>query len=134
MADLLYFANLQFGDHFIKVQGADQLLTPPVRRVGLFQQTAGISADSRNMLHARQVFISLTRATPVDLDRAIADIRSWQGKQGNMELRQDSNVLMRCEDWWLEQASVPNLRDGYGGRFVPSWPLFFVGETAPDYS
>jgi len=128
------FRGQQLGDWLIKIQAAGQPLTPPVRRTGLWQGTAAVSGDSINFLYGRQIIVALSRDNPVALDQAVSLIQALQGLQGDLEIWPPAGYPdMTCEDWWLDQVGIPNVLDGFGGRFVQSLPLVFVGETAPDY-
>ena len=131
---LLFFRNQQIGDWYVKSVSVDEALTPPARRAGLWQDRAAISAEGRNLLYAQQFFVALKRDTSLALNEAVSMIRELQTLQGDVEVRDGAAVKLSCEDWLLDQVGIANVLEGFGGRFVRSLTLFFIGETPPEFS
>jgi len=129
----LYFKNYAIGDHFLKVEPVNVILTPPVRRTGLFQDTAAVNSDSRNLLHARRFFVALKRADNLTLDQAISQIEELQGLVGDITIQETSTLKMLCDSWSIDLVSVPNLPEGFGGRLARQLVITAIGESAPQY-
>ena len=134
MAGTVHFCNQQIGDGVITIQAGTRPLTPPVFSMGLFQDIASVNSDSRNMLNVRQIAVHMKRDGVVAFDYAAAAVQQLLGQSGDLEIRDDGNVVFLAVGWWLQDAPAPNTLPGFGGRFVKSWPLIFVGASEPVYT
>lgn len=128
---LLYFNNVQIGDHLLRMVPLDQLLTPPVSRVGLFQDYSESVCESRNVLRRIRFDIALSRASMRLLFSAIGDIRGYLGQTYNLVVKDGGVTKLSASDWIMEEVGVPEIPEGFGGRFCRSMEVYFIGNSIP---
>jgi len=117
----------------MSMQPVNALLTPAVFRAGLFQQTAAVNADSRNLLRAYRFVVTLVGADPVTASQLLENIQQLQGKQGDLIAIFESNRL-ELDQWVINSVESPGPQRGFGGRWLPDVTINAVGETPPRYS
>lgn len=132
MAGQLTFEGDVIGDHFIKATPLNAALTPPAKRVGLYQASAAINADSRNFLYGRQFMVAIEKGNPVLALQAFELISQLQGQTGDIELTDDGDTEL-MEGWTIEDVSVPSVPEGFGGRYFREVLITAFGATAPVY-
>lgn len=133
MARQLYFRNTLFSDHLIKIVPGTTAATPPGVMPGLYQTNARIASDSRNLIHTVTFHIALTKTNELTLSNAAQAAQEYQGLSGRVQVKDGGSTLL---DWLVctfAQAGALDVLDGFGGRFVSSWPLTFIGELKPSW-
>lgn len=128
MARQLYFRNTLFSDHLIKIVPGTQAGTPPAVMPGLYQTNARIASDSRNLIHAVTFHIALTKTNELTLSNAAQAAQEYLGLSGRVQVKDGGTTYL---DWlvcFFAQAGAVDVLDGFGGRFVPSWALTFIGD------
>lgn len=133
MAVQVTFEGDVIGDEYIKSVPIDLLLSPPAKRVGLYQPLGAINADSRNYLYGRQIYVMLNRDNPVLLSKALLPIMELKGRTGDIEITfgGDTETL---EQWTIDDVVTPNIPEGFGGKYVPEVIITAYGNTRPTYS
>ena len=129
MAQILKFRNQQIGDHLIKEEPATVLATPVAVGTGLFADVALLNADSRNLIYQTVITVSLVRADPFLFNRVARLILELQGLSGRVELYDGASLKVSGDDWFFLSAPRPDKLPGFGGRFIPEWPLLFAGSS-----
>lgn len=133
MEQTLTFNGQALGDLFLRVEPANHLLTPPVRRMGFLQAFGAVDAASRNLLYARVFYVLVTRATNLACDEAIAAMQHVQGLRGDIRVMTGMTQDLLCEDWVIDAIDQPQLASGFGGRVALELAVRAVGETPPLY-
>lgn len=133
MAHTLTFNGDQVGQHLMSMQPVNEPLTPANFRAGLFQQNAGVNADSRNLLRSYRFVVTLVGADPVTASRLLENIQQLQGQQGDIVAIFDSQQL-ELDQWIINRVESQEPQRGFGGRWLPDVIIYAVGETPPRYS
>ncbi|MCB9852762.1 MAG: hypothetical protein H6819_06675 [Phycisphaerales bacterium] len=133
MAVQLTFEGDVIGDHFINEVPLDLLLSPPAKRVGLYHAKAAINADSRNYLYGRQFKVVMERGNPVLLMQALQSIEELKGQTGDIQVTFGANTETMSA-WTIDDVSVTNLPDGFGGRYADAIMITAYGATRPVYA
>ncbi len=134
MAKVLTFNGQQVGTVFKRVRPALHLLTPPARKIGLFQSAGDVNADSRNLLHAFVFHVTIKGANNIDAVRTIQAIQALAGLVGDVAIMDGLTPVMQCLAYTIDEVSAPELADGFGGRFAEDMTLTAVGRASPVYS
>ncbi len=129
----LYFRNTLFSDHLIKIGPGTTAATPPAVMPGLYQTNARIASDSRNLVHAVTFHVALVKSDELALSSAAQAGQEYLGLSGRVQVKDGSTVKLDWPTCWFMQAGALDVLDGFGGRFVASWPLTFVGEQKPSW-
>lgn len=130
MGRLLYFRGQQIGDGVVSVAADVQPQSPLAVHAGLYQETAAIATAGANRLYAVEVTVHWLKSTPEALTIAIQAAQAMNGQQGLLTVKTDETVTLRGIDWWMSAAERPQVRPGFGGRFIGEWTLSFEGTTA----
>lgn len=131
MARQFYFRNTLFSDHLIKIVPGTQAGTPPGVMPGLYQTNARVASDSRNLIHTVTFHIALVKTNELTLSNAAQARQEYLGLSGRVQVKEGGSTLLDWPVCWFAQAGALDVLDGFGGRFVPSWALTFIGETKP---
>lgn len=130
MSQIFKFRNQQIGDVFIGECPADVLGTPVSIGLGLLADNALFNGDSRNLEYQSIVTISLVRLDQFAFNKAARIIMSLQGLAGRLEIYDGLTLkTWSTTDWFFLQAPKPDKLPGFGGRFIPEWPLVFGGSS-----
>lgn len=129
----VHFRNQLIGDGVITIQAGTRPLTPPVFRAGLFQDSAAVNSDSRNMLNVRLIAVHMKRDDEIAFDEAVAAVQQLLGLTGDLRIKEGGSTRFLAEDWTFRTAPAPATLPGFGGRFIAAWPLVFVGVSTPRY-
>lgn len=133
MAHTLTFNGDQIGQHLMVMQPVNELLTPANFRAGLFQQNAGVNADSRNLARSYRFAVTLVGDDPVTTSRLLENVKQLQGRQGDLVAIFDSQQL-ELDQWIINRVESREPQRGFGGRWLPNVTIYVVGETPPRYS
>lgn len=128
----LHFNGSQIGTVFKRAEPGHVPLTPPVFHTGLFQATAGVVSDARNLLYRMLFYVTVKAASNVQAALAIGLIQALAGETGDIEVKDGSSVELLCEGWVIESVSQPALLDAFGGRFAEEIVITAVGTTPPE--
>jgi len=126
---ILRFRNQQLGDGVVTVVPATQPVTPVVVQPGLYQETAGLACEGRNLVYRMLVEVYMSRNTPNTFAMAAMYVQNMAGLKGELIIEEDGDSDLTGYDWYLENVPPPNTLPGYGGRFIDRWPLLFVGDS-----
>jgi len=121
------------GDGVVKVQPATRAESPLGVQAGIFQRYGFLNADTTNLVYRQRVTVFLKRTTEQAANEAILAIQAYVNAKGDMEIREDADVVIRCRDWYLEGVAEPDLAPAFGSRFTPGLDLIFAGERAPEF-
>lgn len=130
MAKLLYFRGQLVGDGVVNIAPDAQAATPAVVQTGLYRATAGLNADSANLLYAVEIAVHFLKTSPEALTLAIQAVQALVNLSGDVLVKTDGSTTLRGTNWVLTRADRPPLMDGFGGRFADRWVLRFEGVTA----
>jgi hypothetical protein len=130
MATTLHFQGVQIGDGVVAVIHDNQPQTPAAVLVGLYRDVAAIDVTSTNRLYAIEVSVHWLKSSPVTLARAVQTVQALAHRIGDVVIREAGAVTMRGSDWTLVSAPKPDVREGFGGRWIERWTLRFEGTTA----
>lgn len=134
MADeILRFNGQQVGTIHLRCEAASHLITPPARKVGLFQPIGDVNSDSRNLLYAFIFHVTVEQPTNIAAARAIAAVQSLSGLVGDVTLHQGSARLVLLPQYTIDEVSIPQLASGFGGRFAEDLAITVVGALAPQF-
>lgn len=129
MADTLHFRGTQIGDGIVALHPATAPATPPVIGVGVYQDTAAVFSQERNLLARIEVVIHIKRSSIFNFEQAVDAIQRLAGLSGAVEIKTNGSLQRRASNWTMEAAPMPETLDGFGGRFVERWTLAFVGAS-----
>ncbi|MBX3396498.1 MAG: hypothetical protein KF841_14145 [Phycisphaerae bacterium] len=133
MAQVLLFNGQQVGDVFLRVEPGSHLITPPVRRAGLFQSRADVNSESRNLLWSKFFYLTARANDNIALNAAIDAIQDLQGLVGDIVVIDGVVERMVCLQWTIDEVSKPPLPSGFGGRFCEELIITAVGPSQPVY-
>lgn len=133
MARILTFSDVQLGDGVLKIRPLTQALTPPVERIGIWQDAAEVVCNERNLLYIIEVDVYLVRANTALTAEALHAIQALAGTSGNVLVVDGADQEIAASDWHLKQVGEPSMPDGFGGRLVERLTCVFCGGTAPTF-
>lgn len=133
MARILTFSDVQLGDGVLKIRPLTQALTPPVERIGIWQDAAAVVCNERNLLYVLEVDLYLVRANTALAAEALHAIQALAGTSGNVLIVDGSTTEVSASDWFLKQVGEPAMPDGFGGRLIERVTCTFCGSTAPTF-
>lgn len=134
MAAVLTFNGQAVGTYFKRVRPAAHLLTPPSRKIGLFQPLGDVNSDSRNLLYAFIFHVTIKEANNIEATRTIHAIQSLAGQRGDIAVADGLAQKILCQDYTIDEVSAPELADGHGGRFADDVTITVVGSTPPVFA
>lgn len=132
-ASVLRFNGQQVGTVFKRYRPASHLITPPARRVGLFQPLGDVNSDSRNLLYAFVFHVAIKAADNRAAVQAIHAIQSLAGQRGDITVIAGFTQTLLLSQYTIDEVSVPELADGYGGRFAEDATITVVGNVPPQF-
>ncbi len=134
MALILTFNGQQVATYFKHVQPATHALTPPARKIGVFQPLGDVNSDSINLLRAYIFHVAIEGVDNIDAARTIDAIQGLVGLAGDVAIMDGLTARALYAGYTIDEVSTPTLGDGYGGRFAEEMTITAVGRAMPVYA